>query len=209
VAAGGLAVGLLFLVPIWRHPIHHSLSAGDHAVRGPFRLLPAELTMLNDLSVFTEPWRKKRPYGDTEGDAHKGWPADPKAYWLYFFDEGAYGQEAVGREQGFWLRGRGSSQVLLRALEPVRRMTVRVMGGPAGDDLSVRAGGASRHVVVGPGETRELTFEPGPGFAYYDSFLYPLRFRSARAAPDPDAPQRTLGSFVGIALEVEKRPRRD
>ena len=51
--------------------------------------------MLNDLSVFTEPWRKKQPYGDTEGDAHKHWPADPKAYYLYFLDDGTYGRKEL------------------------------------------------------------------------------------------------------------------
>ena len=47
--------------------------------------------MLNDLAVFTEAWRKKQPYGDTEGDPRRHWPADPKAYYLYFMDDGTYG----------------------------------------------------------------------------------------------------------------------
>jgi hypothetical protein len=119
VAVPGVVVSALFLLPVWRHPVSHSLNAGDHAVSGPFLKLPAELTMLNDLSVFTEPWRKKRPYGDTEGDPHKGWPADPKAYFLYFFDAGTYGRETVGEEQGFRLRGAAPAEVVLRALEPV------------------------------------------------------------------------------------------
>ena len=38
--------------------------------------------MLNDLSVFTHARRKKVSHGDTEGDAHKHWPADPKAYFV-------------------------------------------------------------------------------------------------------------------------------
>ena len=84
------------------------------------RRLPAEQTMLNDLAIFTEPWRKKRPYGDTEGDPHKGWPADPKSYFLYFFDDGTYGQETHADVKGFWLRGEGRAEVLLRALEPVQ-----------------------------------------------------------------------------------------
>jgi hypothetical protein len=209
VAAGGLVLGALFLVPVWRHPVHHSLHAGDHAVRGPFLLLPAELTMLNDLSAFLDPWRKKRPYGDTEGDAHKGWPADPKAYWLYFFDDGVHGQEEVGADLGFWLRGRGPAEVVLRALEPVRRMTVSVTGGPAGDDLTVSLHGRAQRVTLRSGETRELVFEPGPGFVHYDSFVYTMRFNSRRAGPDPDRPDRTLGSFVKVALEVNKRPRPD
>ena len=99
--------------------------------------------MLNDLAVFTELWRKKQPYGDTEGDAHRNWPADPKAYYLYFTDNGTYGREALDGVEGFWLRGAQPAEVVLRALEPVKRVTVRVVGGPAGDDVSLRMGGTS------------------------------------------------------------------
>lgn len=205
VAVPGLFAGLLFLFPVWRHPVQHSLRAGDHAIRGPFRLLPAELTMLNDLSVFTEPWRKKRPYGDTEGDPHKGWPADPKSYYLYFLDDGAYGQEAVGEELGFWLRGEDRAEVVLRALEPVRRMKIAVTGGPAGDEVTVGVGGAHARLTVRPGERGETVLATGPGFPYYDTFLHVLKLDSRRAGLDPDDPQRTLGSFVTIALEVDKR----
>jgi hypothetical protein len=205
VAIPGLLAGVLFLGPVWLHPLRHSLRPGDHAVRGPLRVLPAELTMLNDLSVFTEPWRKKRPYGDTEGDAHKGWPADPKAYYLYFMDAGAYGQEAVGADLGFWLKGRDRAEVVLRALEPVRRMNVSLTAGPAGDDVTVAVGESAARAVLGPGEVRRLVLEPGVGFAYYDSFLYVMKLNSRRAGLDPDAPHRTLGSFVAIGLEVDKR----
>lgn len=207
VAVSGALAGLLFLAPVWLHPVRHSLRPGDHAIRGPLRLLPAELTMLNDLSVFTEPWRKKRPYGDTEGDAHKGWPADPKAYYLYFLDAGAYGQEAVGEDLGFWLKGRDRAEVVLRALEPVRRMNVALTAGPAGDDVTLAVGGSAVRTVLGPGETRRLSIEPGDGFAYYDSFLYVMKLNSRHAGRDPDEPRRTLGSFVTIALETTKRPR--
>jgi hypothetical protein len=207
VAAAGLLAGLVFLAPILRHPVQRSLNAGDHALRGPLLALPAELTMLNDLAVFTDLARKKQPYGDTEGDAHKGWPADPKSYYLYFFDAGAYGREARGGEEGFWLRGAGAAEVLVRALEPVRAMTLTVTGGPAGDDVSVSCGGTTVRTQVKPGESRVLTLEPAQGFVYYDTFLYDLHLRSRRSAPDPAQPSRTLGSFVKITLEVNRRPR--
>src|SRR5262249_37759070 len=63
VAASGVVGATLFVGPILAAPLHHSLRPGDHATRGAFRVLPAELTMLNDLSVFTETWRKKQVFG--------------------------------------------------------------------------------------------------------------------------------------------------
>ncbi len=202
----GAVLSALVLAPVWLRPLHHSLRPGDHATRGVFPYLPAELTMLNDLSVFTDAWRKKVPYGDTEGDAHKHWPADPKAYWLYFMDDGTNGKETREGVEGFWL-GRPDAEVVLRALEPVRRVRVRLTGGPIGDHVTVRICGVDQAAEVAADETRELVFEPGAGFPYYDTFVNVLRFRSERGQSMP-GDLRPRGAFVSIALEVDRRPRR-
>jgi hypothetical protein len=212
-APGGLEIavagaGLLsaaILSPLLLSPIAHSLRPGDHTMRRPFRSLPAELTMLNDLAVFTDPWRKKQPYGDTEGDSYRHWPADPKAYYLYFFDDGTYGRESVVGAEGFWLRGGRSAEIVLRALEPVRVIHVQVTGGPAGDVAMVRVGRDERTMTLAANQTAEASFEAGAGFPYYDTFLHVLRFRSTRAAP---LDERLVGSFVRIGLEVDRRKQR-
>ena len=137
----GAALSAIFLGQVWLHPLRHSMRPGDHAMSAAFRALPPELTMLNDLSIFTDAWRKKVPYGDTEGNPHLHWPADPKAYYLYFTDDGTYGKDLRVGAEGFWLRGAAPAEVVLRALEPVRRMRVRVTGGPIGDRVTVRVCG--------------------------------------------------------------------
>lgn len=211
VALVGAAVSAAFLWPMWVSPIRHSLRPGDHATVQPFMTLRPELTMLNDLAVFTELWRKKQSYGDTEGDAHKNWPADPKAYYLYFTDNGTYGREAHGGVEGFWLRGGQPAEVVLRALEPVKRVTVRVVAGPAGDDVSLRIGLDEQRFQLTPGQAGEASFTPGPGFPYYDTFVHVVRLRSRHGAPGPPVAAgqdpRTLGSFVSIALDTNRRPR--
>jgi hypothetical protein len=197
---GTLASAALVL-PLLLAPLYHSFNPGVHAARGAFRLFPAELTMLNDLAAFTpEAWRKKRPYGDTEGDAHRGWPADPKAYYLYFPDDATYGKESLDGVEGFWVRGRSQGEVFLRALEPVRRMGIRVTGGETGDQIQFRVGSHRLSVEAGVNETRAGVIEPGRGFVYKDSFVYVLRLRSERGAP--------RAAFVSIALDVVPRPLR-
>ena len=89
--------------------------------------------MLNDLAVFTEPGARSGPYGDTEGDAHKHWPADPKAYYLYFTDDGTYGKETRGRRRGLLAAGGARGGGDPAGARAGARMTVRVTGGPAGD----------------------------------------------------------------------------
>jgi hypothetical protein len=203
VAAAGLA-GALWLAPIFAAPIAHSLRPGDHAMRLPFRLFPPELTMLNDLSIFTDPWRKKRPFGDTEGDARVGRSADPHAYYLYFPDDGTFGRDEREGVAGFWLRGGARAEVILRAHEPVRRIRIAVTGGPAGDEVWVSAGGRSETLRVGPAEIASAEFETSAGFQWYDSFIHVLRFRSTRGAALPGS-DRTVGAFVRIDLDVEPR----
>jgi hypothetical protein len=194
-AVGGGVLSALVLAPMWLHPLHHSLRPGDHATRGVFPHLPPELTMLNDLSVFTDAWRKKVPYGDTEGDAHKHWPADPKAYFLYFMDNGTHGKETRDGVEGFGLHA-PRAEVVLRALEPVRQMRVRITGGSSGARVTVRVCGAEQAAPLAPDETRDLLFTPGPGFPYYDTFVTVLQFKSDRD-----------GVSVSIALEVNRRIR--
>jgi len=203
-AAAGLLCAL-WLAPVFAAPISHSLRPGDHAMRLPFRLFPAELTMLNDLSVFTDSWRKKRPFGDTEGNSQQNRLADPRAYYLYFPDDGTFGRDEREGVPGFWLRGGAQAEVILRAHEPVRRINLTVVGGPAEDEVEVEAGGRSQMLRVGPGESASAELPTRAGFQWYDSFLHVLRFRSARGGARP-GDDRRLGAFVRIDLDVDPRP---
>jgi hypothetical protein len=205
VMAAGLA-GLVFTGPMLRHPLVHSLQPGHHALSAAFAALPAELEMLNDLAVFAERWRWKKPYGDTEGDAHKNWPADPKAYYLYFPDDGTFGRETFDGQEGFWLRGGQTAEVFLRALEPVTAMRLRVTGGPAGDHVRLRTGRSSQELTLEAGSAGLATLTPPSPFVYKDSFVYVLRLESSRSGREPDPGARSLGSFVRIDLDVAKRP---
>ena len=175
-------------------------------MRQPFRSFPPELTMLNDLSIFTDPWRKKRPVGDTEGDAQRHQRADQQAYYLYFTDDGTFGREERDGVPGFWLRGGARAEVILRALEPVRKIKVRVTGGPAGDEVAVTAGGRTQTLRAGAGESATAEIATAPGFAWYDTFVHVLHFRSTHGALLPGT-DRTVGAFVHIDLEVDQRSR--
>jgi hypothetical protein len=197
------AAALAFTAPTLLHPIANALEPGAHTKAGLYRWMPAELSMLNDLSIFAEPWRKKRSVGDTEGDPKRPGSADPSAYYLYFSDDGAYGREDRDGVTGFWLRGGAPGEVLVRALEPVARMSVRVSGGPAGDDVEIAVDGSRQTVSVAGGESRDLTFAPPLGFRYKDTFLHVVKLRSARGGAGADG--RSLGAFVSIRLEVAKR----
>ena len=202
VFAGAVLAFGVFVAPMLRSPVEHSLRPGDHATRAAFKVLPAELTMLNDLSLFTETWRKKRPFGFV-GNAERG--ADADAYHLYFLDDGTFGKEEWAGRTGFWLRGGASAEVVLRAfdLAPVERVVLRVAGGPLGDTVTARLGWRSGRVTVGPGQVAEIELPAGRGLRYYDTYLHVLRLSSRRGGPLAD--RREVGAFVDARLVMGPR----
>jgi hypothetical protein len=202
VAGAGALSAAVFVGPLLVSPVRHSLRPGDHATRAAFELLPAELTMLNDLSLFTEPWRKKRPFGFV-GNPQR--PADADAYFLYFMDDGTFGKEEWGGRAGFWLRSGTSAEIVVRAfdLAPVERLALRLSGGPLGDVVTARLGGRGERVTVGPGESRVIELPAGRGVRYYDTYLHVLRLKSRRGAPLADG--RSVGAFCDLRLVMGPR----
>jgi hypothetical protein len=217
VAAAAVCSAVVLLRPILLSPLYHSDSSerprppadrpqthtpAAQTTRATYRVFPIELTMLNDIAIFGDRWRKKQAYGDV-GDEHKKWPAEPTAYFLYFPDDGTYGRESLAGAEGFWLRGGERAEVLLRAFDvkPIRRIRFAVTGGPAGDEVSIRAEGRQETLGVGSGESKAAVFEAGRGFGYKETFVYVLNLRSRRGGAD--ALGRALGSFVRITLEVD------
>jgi hypothetical protein len=164
-------------------------------------VLPAEITMLGDLSVFTDVWRKHRPYNAPGGDPGRRAPGAPPSYFLWFLDDATFGQESSFGKEGFWLRGGAVGDVVLQALVPPARIRVAVTAGPGGDIVTVRLGRDRRRLVLPPLRTQEVAFDgPRPALGYYGTALYPFRLASRYGGSTTQDP-RTLGSFVYIELQ--------
>jgi hypothetical protein len=204
-AAGGTALvtGALLAAPL-AAPVHHALHPGEHATTAALRVLPAELTMLGDLSVFTDVWRKRRPYNAPGGDPARRPPGRPPSYFLWFLDDSTFGQESSFGEEGFWLRGGETAEVVLQALAPPARVRLAVTAGPAGDIVTARIGRDRRRLVLAPLRRQEVVFEaPRPALGYYGTSLIPLRLGSRYGGPT-DGDRRNLGSFVYVELEGDE-----
>lgn len=199
-ALAGGALSLVFVGPILLAPLTHALRPWSHGLEPTLRSLPLELTMLNDLPIFLEIWRKKQPYADAEGDPATGRPGPPDSYWLYFPDDASYGRAVHEGREGFWLRDGREAEIVLRAQEPVRELQVQAL---ASDGASVVASCGEAAVRLEPrgAAPAAAALTPGKGLLYYDSFVYVLRLR-ADARPG-GADDRAV--FVGLALSVTPR----
>jgi hypothetical protein len=201
VGAIGAVVGGVFVLPLLLAPLHYPLHGGQHTLLPQFRVAPVELTMLNDLTIFGELWRKKQAFGDVGEEEPRTRPPAATAYYLYFPDDSAYGREDAFGGPGFWLRGGSEGQVILRTLAPVARLKVRLLAGPGGDRVKMRVGADSARFALREREERVLTFALGPGVLYHGDRLHVLNFRSADGVVVNDPRPRRLGTFVQLELE--------
>jgi len=214
----GLALSVTFLLPAWVRPVEHALSPSLLASPpgGPLTYLRAERAMLNDLSFCTDAWRKKQPFDDVEGDPPLHRPGAHHGYWLYFPDDGTFGRERIPAMfhkdgepmEGFRVKRGGTTEVLLRANEPVDWLDVTFVGMKTIDDIEISVGASpERALVPGLGSVRLRVF-PGPPVMYYDSFVYSVKVQSRGVAvglaADFNPAEHTT---IRLALKVSPRPR--
>ena len=155
-ALGVWAVGGLFVAPMVLNPFVASFRPADNAKSGPLRLLPVELTLVNDLPVNTDPERARLWFGDNPGVGDPG-------FLVYFLDDNAYGREA---DKSFWTRGAARAEFIIKTDRPMRKATFTVTAGPLPSDVRVTIGGRSQSARLNAGETRDFAFSMPPGLPY-------------------------------------------
>jgi hypothetical protein len=148
--------GGLFVAPMVINPFVASFRPGDNAKHGPLRLLPPELTLVNDLPINTDASRVRVWFGDNPGVGDLG-------FQIYFLDDDAYGREA---DKSFWVKGESRAQLLIKTDRPIKRVNLMFTAGPLATDVDVAIGRRSQSLHVPAEESRQITFTPAPGFWY-------------------------------------------
>lgn len=207
-----LAVGALFTAKMVINPFYSSFHAGAYADAGPLRVLPIELTLLNDLPVSGDPVRARRTIAGTP----------PLS--AYFPDRNAYDTEG----EFFWVRGGRRADVILRAPAPeiegrgvvplrVRRLTVEISNGAVQNRIRVSDGLGWITFDLAPREDRVVEVTPRGGVPFKPS-IYPTNYvyalsisTTAGSAPFLDAPgesddSRYLGARVRLVPIYEDKP---
>ena len=204
-----LAVGALFTSKLLLNPFYSAFHPSEPAKAGPLRMLPIELTLLNDLPVS----------GDVDR-ARKTLAGDPPIS-AYFPDQNAY----VPEGEAFWVRGGTRADVILRAPAPdlpgrgvtplrIQRLTVEITNGAVPN--RVRVGGlfGGTTVDLQPGEVQTIGVKPGGGVpfkpsVYPTNYVYTLSIQtSAGSTPFLDSPGQTsdsrhLGARVRLVPHYE------
>ena len=149
------AIGGLFVAPIVLNPFAASFRPAEIAKAGPLRLLPVELTLLNDLPVFTEGDRSRVWFGDLgQGDA---------GFLVTFLDDNAYGKED---DKSFWTRGDSRAELILKTDRPIRKVTFLLAAGPEPVDVKLTISGRSQSTHLDAGQTAQISMTMPPGMPY-------------------------------------------
>ena len=146
--------GGLFVAPMVTSPFAASFRSDENAKAGPLRLFPVELTLLNDLPIFT-PERGRIWFG---GDG----PTLP-GFLVTFLDDNAYGRE---EDASFWTRGDSRAELVFKANTAMRRAIFDVAAGPVPTSLTVEIGGRTQHLDLAPGQTERVSLALRPGLPY-------------------------------------------
>ncbi len=110
--------------------------------RGMLRLLPVELTMVNDLPINLDAPRARIEYGE------------PRVL-LYYLDHNAYPPEPTG----IWIAARRRADIIVRSGPPLVDVTLTLMS-PVANTVSVSMGGGNQEVELKPGVERDVTLVP-------------------------------------------------
>jgi hypothetical protein len=144
-------VGGLFSAPLVLNPFYTSFNPADHPKHGPLRLLPVELTLVNDLPI------------NTRQERVRVWVGTQRRFQVYFLDDNAY-----SREEGvfFWTRGTSKAEFLVKTVEPVSGLDLQLVAGAVPANVTVRWGWWTARVAMTPGQSRTVTVPLDEGFPY-------------------------------------------
>ena len=126
IAWGG---GALFVSQVLIGPFVAAKSPWMIPEQGPLRILPVELTMVNDLPVRLHAGRSLVAYN-----------TNPRLF-LYYLDERAGLPEAPG----IWVTGGARADLIVRTGEPLKALTVN-LSAPINNTVTVTVDGTSRSV---------------------------------------------------------------
>ena len=179
-----IAGGALFTAQLVINPFTTSFEPSEHVKSGPYRWLPAEMTLLNDLPMNVTPSKVKQPLGGVP-------PVN-----AYFLDDNVYRPEPRPPEippemgDGFWVRGKSRAEFMLRApVVPeatpqgdlhrslrIRELEVILETGAEPNRVTVDAG-AGKHVVEIPAhDRRSITVRMPDGVPYHLDPRFPMNY---------------------------------
>lgn len=185
-----------FISPILVSPFRSSASPATHAKRFPFKALPVEMTLINNLPTNTNPRAFRVDAGITE---YRGF--------LHFLDDNFLPKL---EPTGIWTRGPYACEMILKTYYPLKEIVVHLLNNPRmNNEIKVMVEGQKQKVTLQSRQRATLRFPVGRGFQIKASHLYRLKIKAAKGSipyfEDPTSDERRV---LGVFFELELIPAR-
>lgn len=190
-----------FIAQILISPLQHSHFPATHAKKFPLKLMPVEMTLINNLPTNTNP------------DAHRQ-PVGMEYTWLYFLDDNFIPRTTSALEsRGFYTRGPREADMILKTFYPIEKITFRLLNNPRmRNTITVRFGGESKKITLGSLQRGRLTFTPQRVFKMNQWIhLYRISVKAEKGSiphfeQELSEEKRYLGVFFEIDIVPEHWP---
>ena len=186
--------GTVFTAQIIVNPFVATKQPWLVAQQGLVRLLPVELTMVNDLPIRLNQRRSRIPYNSERG---------PQLF-LYYLDNYAM----LPEPSGFWISGRAHSEIIVRAAAPIDELTV-TLRSPIDNVVQLRVDGLGKSVTLEAGTPIQLTFPvvgvPGRGA---QNFVLSVKTENGfipRLRDATSSDRRFLGAMVQLSSKLGEK----
>lgn len=194
-------VAAIFISPILISPSFHSHYPSTHAKKFPFKSLPVEMTLVNNLPTNTTTWAFRQEVG-----------IPPHIGWLHFLDDNFHRRqkESQVERRGFWTRGPYTTETILKTYYPVKRLDFHLLNNPRmRNKITVQVGGEKKRMTLGTKQRGTLSFSPVKAFKIKALHLYRIKINASKGSTpyfenEASDEKRFLGVFFEITIVPEE-----
>ena len=180
----------LFISSILVNPFLAAARPAMHVKKWPFKLLPVEMTQVNEFPTNTNPSAFRVSVGS---EALPGY--------LHFLDDNFNPKQ---EPNGIWTLGANATETVLKTYFPVKEIVVRLLNNPRKNNLiTVTVEGQTKTITLQEKEAGSLIFRVGNGFTIKSAHLYKIRVKAAKSSipyfeSEGNKERRNLGVFFGL-----------
>lgn len=203
-AIAATVAGLVCMGPLLARPAQVSQTPWTIGDRWPLRVLPVELTLLDDSPARLNPNRGRIPF----------WI--DSFVLMYYMDAHSYSPEPAGGvpgapTDGFWIAGDRTARIGVRSPTPLTSVTITVWSREP-NEFTVDLQGRGTSLSLAAGQTGTIQLIPGDPVFIGSSYAYVWTMRTTAgfvpAETDPGAADtRNLGVFVKPVFRAQPQAR--
>jgi len=191
----------LFISQILISPFLHSHYPATHVKKLPFKILPVELTLINNFPTNTNPKARRQTIGT-------------KYSWLYFLDDNFIPRtDSPLEKNGFWTRGPHKAEIILKTWYPIKKIVFHLLNNPRKqNEITVQVGRQKKKITLGTKQRGTLSFAPVKAFKMSKwTHLYKIKIKASKGSipyyEDKNSMEkRHLGVFFELEILTDEMP---